>query len=250
MNRTFAALFLFAAAPLWAQDRPVTAPPPAHAAADPASVPTLPPRVTGDTAVQAYQLVKLRVTNPYPRTAYSFDVQPRNISVADINRKGEFQFTGAPGTYEIKVQSYTSPSTPESDPVILQTFLRATIAPSGPVPPGPGPGPTPPGPTPPAPVTDKLVIAVIEETGSRTPEQARVLFDPLWASLTQRGHKWAIFDVNDPIAIQKKYVEAAGNTPLPAVVVMNGAGTPIDKFTLLLDPAALDAKFKTYTGGK
>ena len=82
-------------------------------------------------------------------------------------------------------------------------------------------------------------ILVVEESQSRSVETAQLYADTaFWSRLTDAGHKWRIFDKDNPEAVKKGYPAKLAGVTLPGVLVLDGAGNEVNKFPL--SRAALD----------
>ena len=76
-------------------------------------------------------------------------------------------------------------------------------------------------------------IIVVEESSARTSDTAAILADTaLWDALTAKGHKWRVYDRDNATAKTKGYSSKAEALGLPAVLLLDGAGTVTRGFKL------------------
>lgn len=103
------------------------------------------------------------------------------------------------------------------------------------------PVPRPPIVDPVTPITDAAWVLVLEESSDRTPEMAALLADPWWHS---SGVKFRVYDKDSADAAD--VVKAVGNTPLPALLIVDPKGKRLHVGKL---PASIDG-IKALIGGK
>lgn len=101
---------------------------------------------------------------------------------------------------------------------------QGPVGPQGPKgDPGDNGPPTPPNPPP---VTGPLWLIVVDETANRTAGQGAILGDlAFWKSFEAAGHKWRIWDKDNPEVTKKRYMDfavEAGGTPFLLILGADG----------------------------
>ena len=129
-------------------------------------------KVTGPKAVKPFTFVKLKAEGAKTGAGFLWNISPDPGKDAIYQSKGFFAFTGAPGTYQIRLDAIKAPEEKGGDTDVESARWEVTIEGGPPpvpppVPPGPGPGPGPNPPVPPTPVARAWVL-VIEETAEAT----------------------------------------------------------------------------------
>jgi hypothetical protein len=111
----------------------------------------------------------------------------------------------------------------------------------------PAPTPEPPGPTPDPspPQADKVWLVVIEERNERTPDTAQVLTDAVfWKGLEKRGHRWRIFDKDQPVVKELGYDKLAEKSGLPALIMTSATGAVLNIRKLPSSAEGINAALK------
>jgi hypothetical protein len=151
---------------------------------------------------------------------------PSLVAAADM-ADGTYMLTGVPGDGQafqykkISITTLTGPQPPPAPPVVV-------------VPPGPKP-PVPPD----VPVTTgSKRIVVIRESLEPSPEMGRLIVlmqsGPIGQYMKSKGHEFESFDQNakdehgNPSAYVKQWLDAIGDTKIPAAVIVNIATGTID----------------------
>lgn len=145
------------------------------------------PKITGETKVPAYKMVRLRVDNLPEKAVPLWEVTPLNVAnfgkVDWLHKSYQVKepvWVAPPGNYEVRATWGTT----SADGVLLLDYSKevVTVVPPGPPGPTPDPGPGPsPGPTPsPAPIpVEGLRVMIVEEIMDRhalTAGQREVMF--------------------------------------------------------------------------
>ena len=106
------------------------------------------------------------------------------------------------------------------------------VSPTPPVPPVP-----PPNPEPPVSKVDKVWIVVVEESSERSAEMARLLGDlDYWRGLEAKGHRWRIYDKDNPAVAEKGLMKHISN--IPGLIIMSMDGTVLRSVKM---PSSRDA---------
>lgn len=105
----------------------------------------------------------------------------------------------------------------------LTDFARTTITVGNPSPgPNPGPGPNPnPNPNPGPVVNQKLHLTFLVDMSNVTPDMAKLLnSETMRKGINQRGHWFRLYDLKDPIVVQKKLDQVVQRVGGSAVLVI------------------------------
>jgi hypothetical protein len=221
------------------------APPPAEpmVSAKPAAEPSL--AVVAEAKV--YVPVEVKLKDAFDSTRVKWKITPAVAWSEKLPKGVGFRFTAPPGHYAIHVDYVDFKKELWGD-----ASATVSIVGEGPLPPpGPGPGPTPPpgpGPAPPPAPTMAWAI-VIEQTEQRTPQQAAVLNDAaMWDRLRGKGHKWRIYDADNPPAASKGFVSAAKAVGMPALLIVTDAGKLVEAVKMPETVEGFEAAMKKATG--
>jgi len=103
-------------------------------------------RITGETKVPAYRIVRLAAAGDVDGAALVWDVD-REDAVDMVEVGGQLLLVGPPGTYKVKLRAFRTRDGKMSAETARVTVVIGDAPPvppgPGPVPPGPGPGPGP-----------------------------------------------------------------------------------------------------------
>lgn len=165
--------------------------------------------VEGPTAVPRDKLVRLSVKDPDPKAAHLWiALQPERIDQASTG-PNLFQFAAPPGKYTVVLVKITV-----KENVPTATSVTHTVTVGGdsggtdpPKPPDPKDPPTDP--------TGKLYFMVVRKDGPADPAFTRVMSDPAWGQLRERGHLVKDFEHS----AARAYL-GVGIAHLPAVVTL------------------------------
>ena len=106
-------------------------------------------------------------------------------------------------------------------------------------------------PLPPAPVVtvDSLWLVVVDDITTRTPATAALLTDlGYWQSLSKKGQKWSIVDVNNAQSAQyKTQITEAGGTPC-LIILDASTRKELASVKLPSDKSGVDSIIKKWTG--
>lgn len=160
---------------------------------------------------------------------------------------GRMVFTAPPGRYDV-LASVVAGVTGEGESVTItpagHQVHRAAFVIEGQPQPEPDDEDQPPGPPPV--VIDGAIVLIVEESADRTPETAKLLADAtFWASVTARGMRWRVYDVDSPAAAA---IAPRVKDILPALIVTDSAGKVLYVDHLPATAAAVDAAIKGATG--
>lgn len=101
-------------------------------------------------------------------------------------------------------------------------------------------------PTPPV-VIEGAMVLVVEESAERTPATAKLLADAAyWQTIVDRGMRWRVYDIDSPTAAGLR--TQLGQTPLPALIIVDKAMKVLAVHQLPADKAAIDKAIKDSTG--
>lgn len=107
-----------------------------------------------------------------------------------------------------------------------------------PVPPDADPKPDPK----PTPVVGDLWVVIVEELDDRTVATAKIVNDSaFWLDQAKRGVKMRTYDKDEPAAVNKGYVKAAGKVGLPAVLLLDADGDVVRAKAMPKDVAGMAA---------
>lgn len=201
------------------------------------------------TDTQVYVPVSVKISNGSKTGSALFEVSPTPAWERQ-NSDYEYEFTGKPGIYTV-----TATYGDLVDGRLKLRKLKSTTLIAGETPP-PQPPPIPPGPTPdpdpptPTPVTGPGWAIIVEESGSRTLEQAVVLAPTAaWkAAIEAKGHHWRIYDKDQSAAASKGFVTAAARVGFPALLVVSSTGKLIATEKLPATSQGVEDVMKKWTG--
>lgn len=150
---------------------------------------------------------------------WSLDPQPQTPAIELQSRGGKPMLWVQGVTKSTRVSVFAQIPQEGLDP-IGQASILIVVGDNPDPEPKPDPKPEPDPEPEPKPAGPYWVI-VLEESGERTADTARVLgAKKFWDSLTQQGHKWRVYDDDDP----KAKAFASLTTHRPALIVLNFHG--------------------------
>lgn len=102
-------------------------------------------------------------------------------------------------------------------------------------------------PIPPPVVIEGAMVLVVEESAERTPATAKLLADAAyWQTIVDRGMRWRVYDIDSPTAAGLR--TQLGQTPLPALIIVDKAMKVLAVQQLPADKAGVDRTIKEATG--
>jgi hypothetical protein len=199
------------------------------------------PSLTVVAEAKVYVPVEVKLKDAFDSTRVKWKITPAVAWSEKLPKGVGFRFTAPPGHYAIHVDYVDFKKELWGD-----ASATVSIVGEGPLPPpGPGPGPTPP----PGPVTGPAWAIIVEQTEQRTPQQAAVLNDAaMWDRLRGKGHKWRIYDADNPPAASKGFVAAANKVGIPALLIITDAGKLVDAMKMPETSEGIEAALKKATG--
>jgi len=189
---------------------------------------------------KVYVPVEVKLKDAFDSTRVKWNINPAVAWSEKLPKGVGFRFTAPPGHYSIHVDYVDFKKE-------LWGSASATVSIVGegpqPIPPGPGPAP------PPVPTQKMAWAVVIEQAEQRTYQQAAVLNDAaMWDRLRAKGHKWRIYDADNPPAASKGFVAAAKAVGMPALLIVSDAGKLIEVMKMPETTAEFEAAMKKATG--
>lgn len=208
-------------------------------------------KITGDTKVAPYKLVRLSAEGLDAKAGVIWRVSPnKEVSKASGLTRGKLEFVAPPGEYTVDVLAVRLSA--DGGTVIEEAQASVTIGEPGPDP-GPGPGPTPPAP-------QGFRVLVVYETSQTMPQaQANILYSQEVRDYLQgkcaagpdgKTREWRVWDKDVDASAEGKFWQDAlkvARTSVPWIQIYAG-GKLVHSAALPADVPSALALLKKYGG--